>query len=242
MTLLAGVYVFLKKPIYQVEADLQIGYINNFNTYMGNTNNKIYLLDPNATRVYIKNNFDKSSDEHKTYPRVDTNIIKKTRDVLSIKVQDFSNESAISYLNTIVSTLKDRENKKLESYIKNINSQIEILNKQIQDNKRQIEILNKNLKNIRDPNIYQITLNKISNFQDSIVKAKLQVNDLKAKMSPINITRTHIIGKIKMKNHPVKPKKKLIIAVAFITGLILSIFLVFFFEFIKDLKEDNNNR
>ncbi|MGJ0359765.1 GNVR domain-containing protein [Aliarcobacter cryaerophilus] len=32
---------------------------------------------------------------------------------------------------------------------------------------------------------------------------------------------------------PTKPKKKLIVAVAFVTGFIISIFLVFLFNFIK---------
>lgn len=35
-----------------------------------------------------------------------------------------------------------------------------------------------------------------------------------------------------------KPKKKLIVAVAFVTGFILSIFLVFFIQFVRTLKEE----
>lgn len=46
---------------------------------------------------------------------------------------------------------------------------------------------------------------------------------------------TKQIGEVKIANAPINtPKRKLIVAVAFVTGLILSLFLVFFMEFIKE--------
>ncbi len=53
-----------------------------------------------------------------------------------------------------------------------------------------------------------------------------------------NYKNTTIVGDIITNDYPAKPKKKLIIAVAFVTGLIFSVFLVFFLEFIKSFKED----
>jgi uncharacterized protein involved in exopolysaccharide biosynthesis len=38
--------------------------------------------------------------------------------------------------------------------------------------------------------------------------------------------------------HPIQPKKKLIVIVAFITGLMLSVFLAFFLEFLAGSKEE----
>ena len=97
--------------------------------------------------------------------------------------------------------------------------------------------------------------NQIKNIENQIDKLNLQIktvfpqkkidieNQIKQLQLSLNNTfNTKEIGKPLILDHPVKPKKKLIIAVAFITGLILSIFLVFFFEFIKGLKEDDNNR
>lgn len=50
---------------------------------------------------------------------------------------------------------------------------------------------------------------------------------------------TKQISEIKVGSEPINtPKKNLIISVAFVTGLILSIFLVFFMEFIKGFKEE----
>ncbi|MDX4068574.1 hypothetical protein [Aliarcobacter skirrowii] len=49
-----------------------------------------------------------------------------------------------------------------------------------------------------------------------------------------NKIMTKQIGEIKISDTPInQPKKKLIVAVAFVTGFILSIFLVFFLKFIK---------
>ena len=40
--------------------------------------------------------------------------------------------------------------------------------------------------------------------------------------------------------YAIKPKKKLIVVVAFITGFILSIFMVFFIEFIKGIRIEDD--
>ncbi|NVJ54163.1 MAG: hypothetical protein HWD90_10725 [Campylobacteraceae bacterium] len=50
---------------------------------------------------------------------------------------------------------------------------------------------------------------------------------------------TKKVSEVKISNEPInKPKKKLIVIVSFVTGLILSIFLVFFIEFIKGIKKE----
>ena len=64
-------------------------------------------------------------------------------------------------------------------------------------------------------------------------------NNLKTLLLPYNYKNTHIVNSILTDDKPVKPKKKLIVIVGFVTGFILSIFLVFMLEFIgrKDIKE-----
>ncbi len=57
-------------------------------------------------------------------------------------------------------------------------------------------------------------------------------------MQPHNYHNTEVVGNIITQNKPVKPKKKLIVIVAFITGLMLSIFLAFFLEFLRGTKEE----
>ena len=57
-------------------------------------------------------------------------------------------------------------------------------------------------------------------------------------MSPLKIHKTAIVGNIEELDKPVKPKKTLIVVVAFITGLMLSIFLAFFLEFILSERKE----
>jgi uncharacterized protein involved in exopolysaccharide biosynthesis len=234
VTFLAGLYAFLKTPIWEIKADVKLGHIN----YITNSGiNTIYLLDPNAINVYIKNTYDNSNTEKKI-PVVKSSIVKHTKDILNIQIDDFSNKQALNLLYTMIKDLKQKEKKKIDNYISNINSQIKTLLAQKELLQKQLNFLNKNLIKIKDSNNYQTTLSAISDLQDKILKINLKINELNAKLSPLNINQTQIIGKIIKYDHPIKPKKKLIIIVAFITSFILSIFMVFLIEFIKGLKEE----
>ncbi len=55
-----------------------------------------------------------------------------------------------------------------------------------------------------------------------------------------NKIMTKEIGDIKISEEAInKPKKSLIVTVAFITGFILSIFLVFFIQFIQSIRKES---
>ena len=54
------------------------------------------------------------------------------------------------------------------------------------------------------------------------------------------VKMTQLVGDITVGDTAIKPKKKSIIIVGFITGLIFSIFLAFFLEFIGGMKKDDN--
>ena len=54
-----------------------------------------------------------------------------------------------------------------------------------------------------------------------------------------NKIMTKQIGDIKISEEAINDKKSLIVTVAFITGFILSIFLVFFIQFIQSIKKES---
>ena len=55
-----------------------------------------------------------------------------------------------------------------------------------------------------------------------------------------NVIMTKQIGDIQIDNNPInKPKKLLIVVVSFVTGVVLSIFLVFFTQFINSLRKED---
>ena len=165
--------------------------------------------------------------------------------------------------NQIVPNLKmEKENilnvtiKDLELKIDNIkkvtiaNLQAEkenILNVTIKDLELKIE----NIKNIT---IINLQRNKQIMINDTLRKLEYRLNvslpnqkakfiekieQLKYQISEQNIKNSEIVGHFIIKNYPIKPKKKLIVVVVFVTGFILSVFLVFFLNFIA--KEEDKH-
>ena len=67
----------------------------------------------------------------------------------------------------------------------------------------------------------------------TIPQKQVQISQIETSMKEPYLVMTQIVGKIYTHDHPVKPKKKLVLAIALITGLFLGVFLAFFLEFIS---------
>ena len=136
--------------------------------------------------------------------------------------------------------------KKIENNIKNLKSLEEQL-KQIDENLKKIDTLNPSLAALKLMEKRDITnsINTITiqNFELESKKDELLTTNLykleeskkiiELSLLPHNYKNTQIVGEIMTNDFPTKPKKSLIVAVAFVTGFIISIFLVFLFNFIK---------
>ena len=219
VTFLAGIYAFTKTPIYELTSDVQVGKNDNNN-----------LINPNNLLVYLKNNY---TFEDKL-PIIKVSKLKHSNDVIEIKIDDISNQKAKIWLDKILKDIHNKEKLKIEKFTNYITSQIKILNQQKKDYINSLSVLKEKLKNSKDYQVINTLNQSIINYQQQLVDINLKIEDYKFKLN--NIISTHIIGNIQTNNYPIKPKKKLIVIVAFITGLILSIFLVFFIEFIKSIK------
>ncbi len=64
-----------------------------------------------------------------------------------------------------------------------------------------------------------------------------KIKQIKREMQPPYLVKTSTVGRILTHDYPVKPRKKLIVALAVIMGLMLGIFAAFFLEFITSNKE-----
>ncbi|PRM90485.1 hypothetical protein CJ671_02530 [Aliarcobacter cryaerophilus] len=142
--------------------------------------------------------------------------------------------------------------KKIENNIKNLKSLEEQL-KLVDENLKKIDSLNPSLAALKLMDKKDITnsINTISiqNFELESKKDVLLTTSLynleenkkiiELFLLPHNYKNTQIVGEIITNDFPVKPKKSLIIAVAFVSGFIISIFLVFLFNFIK---QDGNRK
>ena len=227
LTSLSVVYTFLKEPIYEIETNIQVGHIYNN-----------YLIDPQVLKIFIANNF---NNQNKKIPYVKVSMINNTKDILSIKIYSCSNDSAKAYLNKILDSIKNKEEPELKFIFQDIRFKINALEDRQKKLKEQLSNLNNKIKDIKDSFAMQILLSNINNINYQIFNNNLKIKSYRNYFLPVNMKRTEIVGHIKQSNEPIKPRKKMIVVVAFITALILAILLAFIIEFIKNIKKDKYN-
>ena len=286
ITLLAGTYAFMKTPIYEAKALIEIG---NYKLDNNNNNNKVLLSNPtelsqklNVTFIdMFKNIKEKKSEITSIY------VLKKSQVMLEVKSEGISNELAIKEINTLLLSIQKKDQLILDDVkfrreleIKNINSiidnikneevnfindKITLQKKRLDNYKKQLIAINQNIKRTNNKNpalsallimqqrdlsasIFNIDTNilELHNQKTTLVTTKINSliekrNLIKSILLPYNYKNSQIIGEILINDYASKPKKKLIVVVAFITGFILSIFLVFFLSFIRSMKEENLN-
>ena len=160
-------------------------------------------------------------------------------DLLSIENKlKFNKEKMTQYQENINEILKRRSSNDTQNML----SALEMLNHQnlILNLQNQIENLNKEKQNIISEKIPTLKRdlefdikNKLENLKDKIELEKLKLTNNIAKNS-------EIVGDVQIEEEPKKPKKALIIVVAFVTGFILSIFLVFFMQFINGMRKERD--
>lgn len=143
-----------------------------------------------------------------------------------------------------------------------LNDNINLKKKDLKSSENELKDLSENLSKIKKTDTSFIALNLmqkrdltryISELESGIIDLQNQKNLLEtttinkliedktliaSMLLPYNYKNTAIVGSIMTNDYPVKPKKKLIVAVAFVTGLLLSVFLAFFLEFVSGMKEE----
>ena len=182
---------------------------------------------------YIRQKHQKILDDVKKRRTVEINNI-------VLKIENIKNRTI---------PLLDKKIKVQEQTLLNFKSQI----KQISNNIQKIEDIKPVLTALklmekRDLTTFVIKLNtQLMDMRDKRDRllttdiAKLRENKMliESLLLPYNYKNSNVVGDILLNDYPVKPKKKLIVIVAFVTGLILSIFIVFFLEFIESEKKEN---
>lgn len=148
----------------------------------------------------------------------------------------FNQEKLLQYQENINEISKRRSSNDTQNML----SAMEILNYQnlILNLQNQIENLNKEKQNIISEKIPSLKRNlefdiknKLDSLNDKIELEKLKLANNIAKNS-------EIVGDLQIKDNPIKPKKSLIVVVAFVTGFIMSIFLVFIMQFVAGIKKE----
>ncbi|MCJ8327974.1 MAG: Wzz/FepE/Etk N-terminal domain-containing protein [Campylobacterales bacterium] len=234
---------FLEIKSLAISNDLAIDEINKVSIYIQKKhkekldqvlNTKKFELKTIDKKInFIKNNKLVEINEKIFYQK--NILLKSFNDLISL------NSSTIKkYNKQLILT-----NKNLKVLIKT-NSTLAAINimekRNIEDRINILELEKINLLNLKD----ELLLNTIPNLKrdkNNIIVSELETlyeekKLLDNSMKSDNYKNTQIVGKIIVNDYAIKPKKTLIVIVSFITGLILSIILVFFINFIHGIKED----
>jgi len=248
ITLLAIVYIFLiAKPIYEGTATIEIAQID-----------KKPVHDLTTLKQKVEVLFD-IHNKTKTikFPIVsDIKIPKDSTKIVIIKAQGYDNNSTTLKLQKVIDYLTVEQNKEIKSYTHIQKKQLALIDKDIIRNQTLIEKIEKDINHYQNKllnittqdaalaGIYSIEIGKkqteLNNAASKIYSLENKKSAIELSISPIKIQKTTVIGHIETSNHPIKPKKFLVVIVAFITGLMLSVFLAFFLEFVQGLKKEEN--
>ena len=144
-----------------------------------------------------------------------------------------------------------------------IDKKLEIGTKTLENLQEQLKLVDENLKKIDtlNPSLAALKLMEkkdittaiseltVKNFEleekkdllltTSLYKLEENKKIVETILLPHNYKNTQIVGEIMTNDFPAKPKKYLIVAVAVVTGFILSIFLVFVIQFIQGIRKES---
>lgn len=145
------------------------------------------------------------------------------------KVEDLKLEKEIILTQTVLNLETEKKNI-INVSIRDLELQIyNIQNTKIAELQREREnISNEQIRKLQ----HQIDVELVSKK----IKLNEQIDKLKYSITEQNIGNSEVVGGFIVKDYPVKPKRKLIVVVAFVTGLVLSIFILFFLNFFRDEK------
>lgn len=247
LTLLALVYAFvIAKPLYQTSTLLQLAQINK--NPVEDIHNVKQKLE-NIFKVDIKG-------KEIEFPIVKSiTLPKKTSGILSIITQGYDKPSAEEKINEVIAYIKKDQQKYLDQFKKEQLHKLNLIQENLKQYGKLLITTSSILENYQSKllkiskndaalaGIYAIEIGKkqdqLKSLNDQVFHLQNKVINIDSTLSSINLKSTKMIGSIDTLDYAVKPKKKLIILVAFITGLMFSVFLAFFLEYLRGKKEED---
>ena len=249
LTLLAIIYAFfIAKPVYEVKAMIEIGVINN------KPIDNINSIQQKLSYVYKVN----KKDIKRELPMVKSiSAAKKSDNILSLIIQGNNNEEAAQYIQTVIKKIETEYKEKTNTYTENQKKLISLTREAIEENTQSITLMEKEV-NTYSQKIISLTAEdaalagiyvlqigqkqtELQGLKKYISALKTKEEELKLSITPVMMKSTHIVGEIETLENPIEPKKKLIVIVAFITGLMLSVFLAFFLEFLAGMRREEES-
>ncbi len=224
--LLALLYLFITKPIYRVDAQIELG---SYIKYNNNIQKRVFFTKPDKIIDIVKYKFDRKIDNRSIYPKIE---IVQSSGLLSISVEDYSNQGALNYLKEIINFIKSKELVSILAYKKFLKKELYILDDTEKEYKGNLKKLYKRLNSPLNSKIEESIIFQISEYNKLISSIKLDKNRYQYILSVI--TEVNFTNEIKKSTKPIKPKYNLILLIASIASILSAIFIVFLIEFIKE--------
>lgn len=241
ITLLVTIYAFVKTPSFEAKAVIEIG-----------SSGTTLLEDPLTLVKRVEIKYIANSDMNTTDELQKVAVIKGTKNLVDISVIALSPTQAEHYIVQIIEDIKQRHYELIQVYLTQLKTKIANLEEQktelIEEKQALMAYITKKSENIDkiikdNPSvaaIYTIEINnkssELADIKNKIYGLNSQLSDLYFAISENNIKPTKVVDAIMTNDSPIKPKKKLMIMVAFVTSLILSIFIVFIISFVQKQK------
>ncbi len=213
----------------------------------------ISAVEKQENFISIVSNAPSNSEAIRNIEQV-VSYIQKKHNVILQEVKN-SREIDISRLEKKLKFIQTREipkiNEKINTYTKDMEHYTLNLNKliisiaKIENKTPALVLLEINEQRHLNEIIFKIQ-NKLKELEEQkfklqnleLGKLEEEIHTIKSLMLPHNYQNSNVIGKIVTKDHPIKPHKTLIVTIAFVTGLILSLLIVFFMHFLNSFKEE----
>ena len=249
ITILSIVYAFfIAKPVYSVKSIIEVGEINN------KPIDDINTIQEKLSYIYKVN----AKGIKRELPLVKSiSAAKFSKIILSIIIHGKNNEEAVAYTQKVISKIETQYKEKTDAYTNSQKELIKLIQTGIKENTTSLEQMKEDLGNYSQKiislksedaalaGIYALQIGQkqtqLQNLKKYISKLKNEEQVLKLSITPLMMKPTHVVGEIEILEKPIKPKKQLIVIVAFITGLMLAIFLAFFLEFLRGRKEEEKD-
>ena len=224
-----------------------------------NDKNKEFEITKIATSKGMKNFIEISSEStsNDLATKGLNEIITYTQNIHSKLLKDVKekNDLEIKNINFLISNIQNDK-------IVNIEKKIDLYNKNIINLEEQMKSVTETLKNMNtlDYSITALKLMEKRDISNEIIVNKSKLYDfieqkenitnidlnkllerkklLETLSLPHNFKNTEVVGNILTDDNPIKPKKALIVVVAFVTGFILAIFMVFIMQFVSSMRKE----
>ena len=189
--------------------------------------NQVALTKNKEVLNYLQNLYEPKIEQYKVI--INNDILNTKREI------NFIQEKMKSIYEKIVLNTDS-----LNNYIKEVNK----LNKTLESDKSSSSLII-SIQLLNYQNLIANTQNEIKDLELQIIELKTRTTQLNEKIeilsfkkSEQNLSNMRLIGEYILNNNPIKPKKSLTITVSFISGFIVSIFLVFLLNFINNSKKE----